>query len=458
MGANGLQPKPQDTALHISEDDDVQLAEARENLRLIQERKSQYVMEPDIPLDLIKQERRLVKRIEELEQHEHGERLERAFQHTASPAISTKVRRLESKLDDLRNLHQSSDCPFVLLGAVYLDIILYPVTTTILRPEEWINLDSIGCTLGGSALWVGKYLGHLGQRSYLFSAKGTGSDPFTKEFERLIDCERGTELQDELVPCSLQDSCIGITVHLIQPDFEFTTMFTCRGVLAKLGWRDVAGKLHERLEQGGVLYIGGYPKTNLDTDLREKLEALHRNTLICIDHGRLTPEQARSDAMKALRRVIRHGLVDVYFCTYPELLNFYEYEHQGSLDEKGVMRTLEELASHRTLPTITALRDDLLPGDTKAYIIVGRSVRPLRGEAGEHLADSAAGPAVGPVNAFNATMMYQLIHGSEYDKLEDFAIEAGNKALVRWEELRKGALESREKMRKGVLESRLKLR
>jgi len=44
-----------------------QLTEARENLRLIQERKSAFVMDTDVPLDLIKQERRTRKRIEELE-------------------------------------------------------------------------------------------------------------------------------------------------------------------------------------------------------------------------------------------------------------------------------------------------------------------------------------------------------------------------------------------------------
>ncbi len=44
-----------------------QLAEARENLRLIQERRSQYVMEVEIPLDLVKQERRLERRVAELE-------------------------------------------------------------------------------------------------------------------------------------------------------------------------------------------------------------------------------------------------------------------------------------------------------------------------------------------------------------------------------------------------------
>ena len=44
------------------------MAEASENLRLIEERKSQYVMETDIPLQLIKEEQPLLNRIEDLEQ------------------------------------------------------------------------------------------------------------------------------------------------------------------------------------------------------------------------------------------------------------------------------------------------------------------------------------------------------------------------------------------------------
>jgi restriction endonuclease Mrr len=44
-----------------------QLEEARENLRLIEERKSQYVLEVEVPLQLIKEERRLTNRIAELE-------------------------------------------------------------------------------------------------------------------------------------------------------------------------------------------------------------------------------------------------------------------------------------------------------------------------------------------------------------------------------------------------------
>jgi len=44
-----------------------QLEEARENLSLIEERKSQYVLEVDVPLQLIKEERHLTNRIAELE-------------------------------------------------------------------------------------------------------------------------------------------------------------------------------------------------------------------------------------------------------------------------------------------------------------------------------------------------------------------------------------------------------
>ncbi|MBD3309508.1 protein kinase, partial [candidate division KSB3 bacterium] len=44
-----------------------QLAEARENLSLIRERKAQYVMEVEIPLDLVKQERQIERLIAELE-------------------------------------------------------------------------------------------------------------------------------------------------------------------------------------------------------------------------------------------------------------------------------------------------------------------------------------------------------------------------------------------------------
>ena len=45
-----------------------QLGEARENLRLIRERKAEFVLSTDVPLQLVKEERRWLDRIAELEQ------------------------------------------------------------------------------------------------------------------------------------------------------------------------------------------------------------------------------------------------------------------------------------------------------------------------------------------------------------------------------------------------------
>jgi len=45
-----------------------QLTEARENLRLIEERQAQYVLSTDMPFQPVKEKRRLLDRIAELEQ------------------------------------------------------------------------------------------------------------------------------------------------------------------------------------------------------------------------------------------------------------------------------------------------------------------------------------------------------------------------------------------------------
>jgi len=84
-----------------------QLAEARENLRLIQERKSEYVLGTDIPLQLVKEERQLLERIQELEQR--VERSEATSEQSPRPAIPPELpRRLKVFL-----CHASGDKPAV---------------------------------------------------------------------------------------------------------------------------------------------------------------------------------------------------------------------------------------------------------------------------------------------------------------------------------------------------------
>jgi hypothetical protein len=347
----------------------------------------------------------------------------------ARPVVRSRRARLEAKLDRLYGLQ---GCPFVLVGSVYLDVILHPIGTTKLRPAEWSNIGSIRCTLGGSGLWVGRYLWELyGQKSSLLSIKGGGDDPFTREFERLIGRERRTWLQNRLV-ADLPNTSTAVTVHLVQGNNSFTSMFTHTGVLAGLGWGHIEGQLDKRLARGGILHISGYMKTNLCLDLQPYLRKLGSKALICIDHGRLIPELVSGDAVRAIQDVFQMGLVDVYFCTYQELLDLYGLGYGGSAGPGEVDQTLDELAKSGKLPIVTVVRDSNLPGVTKAYAIIEESVWPLKGKGGASLISSPVGPVVGPSNAFNAAMMYELVHGPRVGGFEELVVDAGNEALRRW--------------------------
>jgi hypothetical protein len=75
-----------------------QLASARENLRLIQERKAEYVLGTDVPLDLIKEERHLQERIAELER----EIADQATTPTVGPTpVKISTAKLPSTSSDL---------------------------------------------------------------------------------------------------------------------------------------------------------------------------------------------------------------------------------------------------------------------------------------------------------------------------------------------------------------------
>jgi hypothetical protein len=69
-------PVTEQTSMPLSKDEIAslqrQLQEMRENLRLIEERKAEYVLGVEVPLQLIKEERRLKDRIAELEQQLSG--------------------------------------------------------------------------------------------------------------------------------------------------------------------------------------------------------------------------------------------------------------------------------------------------------------------------------------------------------------------------------------------------
>jgi len=340
-----------------------------------------------------------------------------------APSVSPQ-QRLKDKLDILHGL---SNCPFALVGSVYLDVILRPINTTKLGKDEWSSVGPIECALGGSSLWVSRYLWRLyKKKSYLFSIKGKGNDPFTKEFAKLIAHERHSWLRNRLIS-GPRNSRTAVTAHLVQPNDEFTTMFTHRGVLVGFGWSDIQKQLDKTLAPGGVLYLSGYMKTFLYNGLQANLEMLLHNTLICVDHGRLVPGRF-TDAGQALRSAFRQGLVDVYFCTYKELLDLCRPSDERLPYPDDAKAALEELVGYGMLPIITVVRDNDFPGETKAYAIIEESVHPLKGKGGQSLLRDS----VGPKNAFNAAMMYHLIRGAREDSLEELVIKAGKEALKSW--------------------------
>jgi BMFP domain-containing protein YqiC len=67
-----------------------QLAEARENLSLVQERKEEFERSTDIPLQLVKEERRLRARIAELEQQLAAQPVEDGTESTSEQSPSVK--------------------------------------------------------------------------------------------------------------------------------------------------------------------------------------------------------------------------------------------------------------------------------------------------------------------------------------------------------------------------------
>lgn len=340
-----------------------------------------------------------------------------------------RLKHLESKLTELHKLAES-DCPFTLVGSSYLDIILRPIHTTKLERDEWSNIDPIRFDLGGSSVWVGRYLWKFHKkRSHLFSIRGESDDALAHEFQRLIKCEQDSWLQDDIIP-GPPKSRTAVTVHLVQHNEEFTTMFTHRGAVAWFGWDDIQEQLHKTLSQGGILYISGYLKTKLCTDLQMNLERLRKRVLICIDHGRLRPELVDGQAVQALCDAFEQGLTDIYFCTYKELLDFCHsrYSDRYPSRPRNARRVLRKLATRTKLPFITIVRSADLRGKTKAYAIIGKSVYPLEGEAGPTLIKQS----VGPKNAFNAAFLYHLIHDRRYDELEDQVKQAGYQALIQW--------------------------
>jgi len=129
-----------------------QLAEARENLLLIRERKSQYMLETDVPLDLIKEERGLEQYIADLEA-----RLAQLGDVTIEEKPSPKVVAIETSLHlSARTVAVGDELEVtVRLRATALPALtVYPVTALNLRAQPTTDSPQIGRALLNQPLTV----------------------------------------------------------------------------------------------------------------------------------------------------------------------------------------------------------------------------------------------------------------------------------------------------------------
>jgi hypothetical protein len=332
------------------------------------------------------------------------------------------IKRLEAKI---HNLYYQQKCPFVLVGSVYLDIILRPIITTILDKREWDNLDPIRIDLGGSIVCVGRFLflDHR-QRSHIYSIKGGFGEPLSELFDVLIKKERWPENE---LKSGKSKSKPAVTVHLVQSDNKFSTMFTQKSDLVELGWDNVNTELKNLLEEGGVLYIGGYFKTNLCAGFADNLAKYSEKTLICIDHGSLAPELISYQSIQALCEAFRKERIDIYICTFSEIVGFFQKStNQGNdLFTGDTQKDLNMIAQKGILPKITYVRGSDVPGSLDAYAIVNKTVLPIQKQNGQIFQDSP----VAPKNAFNAAVLYSLVKGERFDNINRLAVTSGLEGL-----------------------------
>jgi len=312
--------------------------------------------------------------------------------------------RLEAKL---RSLAAQKQLRTVLIGGVYLDLVLYPVDIKQLDHNEWATLERISTQLGGSAYYVGKYLyDQYGQASELVTIVGDAADALSAETARLLSAEPWVS-NDPIVDQSRAGT--PVSVHLVQRSEEFTTIFTHRGALDHLAWRDIR-RASKAIGQDApaLIYISSYFRSNLHLGLIGQLRELSRRHVIALDHGRVNPGADNPQCAIALRQAFQHGLVDVYFCTFREI---WAFDRSPAAEEPPPqeMRTAELLASlaaRLNVPPLTIIRGEEWPGEGVAYLLLDGVPHVVR-DVGEQTGAPTSG--VGPKNAFNAAFLKSVV-------------------------------------------------
>lgn len=248
--------------------------------------------------------------------------------------------------------------PIVLLGGVYLDVTIRPVDVQKLQPEELSTLGQVLTRAGGSAVHVGRRLyDRFSKRSTLITRLGGGAgveDTFSKQLRRVLRTE-AWHRSLRLCESARNEQC-GVSIHLQQRDGSWRTTFTHPGSLRGLTWHPgLRKKIQRRTKTGGILYISGYFRTNLCQDLTENLSFLSPRVLVCLDHGEFQAED-NAEAVRRLIEAFASWHVDVYICTFPELVRLCNALMIPMFDTPAPGEVLQRLHTEGKAPSIVIVR------------------------------------------------------------------------------------------------------
>ncbi|MFC6017659.1 hypothetical protein ACFP2T_15765 [Plantactinospora solaniradicis] len=349
---------------------------------------------------------------------------------------------LRWRIAEIRKLRRP---PVVIAGGLYLDVHLTPVDVENLDGSEYGNLDTVQVECGGSALFMGRYLfERYGLRSHLFSRLGSG-DPLSDTLCRLLEQESWIEGSDIAKVPGLQ---CGVSAHLLRRN-GFHTTFTHMGALGGLRWGPIAAGLKRKTRRGGVLYISGYFRTDLCTDLIRTLQTMPPRVLVCVDHGRFRKEE-NPRAASALTDAFAAGLVDLYVCTYSEITELMasagltveapgpeetlpeETLSQETLPAKtlpeDILKNLRTFAEARKLPPVTIVRGGVESPHPGAYVMFEGKVEFVRADVDPQVPYAEPGRK----NAFNAALVHELAVGRPDMDLSEAVMGATQRAVQAW--------------------------
>jgi sugar/nucleoside kinase (ribokinase family) len=321
----------------------------------------------------------------------------------------------------IEHLRQSKTKRFALVGSIYADINIRPVTGASLKPGEFDDAN-ITANIGGSAWYVGHYLYRYGVKSYLFTRLGHRDSPFTRVIMKHLrneDWIKGGANFTRGEPES------GVSVHLEQADETFRTTFTQRGALKGLGWDRLVNRLEKKLGRTGVLYISGYFRTSLCDNLCDSLERLSAGAIVCVDHGRFQVGD-QGVAVRALMDAFKAGLVDCYLCTADEMRDLASGVGLGATGGTSLEEIADRLSQDQHLPRVTAILD-AGGADIRVHVVVDGKFISLKEVRNAHWRAHRPGPR----NAFNAGFLHELAYGNPALDLEEMACEAAREGLHR---------------------------